>query len=115
MVISTDISVRRLRIKVWYLVFDGTILKRKASRVDIYTYSGEEEITTFDTCPCKYWDRKDGGKRRKAFESRGETVFRLCQNRHKQVFYRGKLPDDGDELVRTTEYCLLQYVLKFAV
>jgi len=100
-VISTDISFRHLKIKVWYLMFDGTVLKRKASRVDINYYVGEEEITTLDTYPCKYWDRKDGGKRRKAFESRGETIFRLCQNRHKQVFYRGKLPDDGDELVRT--------------
>jgi hypothetical protein len=108
-VISTKEEFQHLEIKVWYLGFDGTVLKRKASTVDIYEYVGEKEITSLDIYPCKYWDIKDGGKRRKAFESRGEAIFRLCQNRHKQVFYRGKLPDEGDQLVRTITTTFLGY------
>jgi hypothetical protein len=101
-VISTKNSTRGLEIKVWYLMFDGTVLKRKASMVEINRYNGENEITSFNIYPCKYWDTKDGGKRRKAFESRGEAIFRLCRNKYKQVFYRGKLLDEGNKLVRTT-------------
>lgn len=87
-----------LEIKVWYLTFDGKELQRRSNTIYLDEFAGEREITNLRIYPAKAWDIKDGGRRRKAFESRGETVFRLCQGKHKQAYYHG--PDEDGEPVQ---------------
>lgn len=99
-VIGTEFdSDEDLEVKVWYLAFNGKELKRRSVVAYIRNYgkNEESELTSLEVCPAKVWDIKDGGKRRKAFETRGETVFRLCQGKHKQVYYNG--PDEEGEKV----------------
>jgi hypothetical protein len=92
-----DTDDYELEVKVWYLIFDGKELQRRSSTVYVDHFSNLREITSLEIYPAKIWDIKDGGRRRKAFESRGETAFQLCQGKFKQAYYHG--PDEDGELV----------------
>ena len=68
---------------------NGVKIGRTMSSTIIEWFEGEREVTSLSLYPSEYWDRKDGGKRRKAFEERGEKLFRLLQAGPKQMQYDG--------------------------
>ncbi|KAI4932011.1 uncharacterized protein J4E92_003910 [Alternaria infectoria] len=75
-----DYSSRTVRasdyeINVWYLVFDGKVIKRKSKVISVPVFDGEREIMSLPIFPTYFRDQLDGGSLRHTLIERGEKFF----------------------------------------
>ncbi|KAM3073696.1 hypothetical protein ACMFMG_004420 [Clarireedia jacksonii] len=76
-----------LKIKMWYLDFDGRYVGRRAHDVTIAPFEGEREITSLKVIPAHYIDSNPEISPRAKLEERGEKFYGMLMG--KQMDYRG--------------------------
>lgn len=102
-----DTGVRRpgLRtVKFWNLDFDGFKLGRRSLQHDFKPFEGERRITELAVCPCDIYDAQDQQRLRGELVSRGKMLWRLLREPGAQVDYKGRLPTEGIEWVRSVPW-----------
>ncbi|KAI9655727.1 MAG: hypothetical protein M1821_005162 [Bathelium mastoideum] len=52
-------------------------------------FEGEREVTALPIYPASFWDSVDGGERRRELEERGEHVFQIFRDGHRQMKFTG--------------------------
>ena len=52
-------------------------------------FEGEQEVTSLKVFPCEYWDRKDGGSRRRDYIVAGKKIVQLLRRRKAFMRYSG--------------------------
>ncbi|KAI4710417.1 hypothetical protein J4E89_004872 [Alternaria sp. Ai002NY15] len=72
---SRTVRANDYEIHVWYLVFDGKVIKRKSKVIDVPVFDGEREIMSLPIFPTYFRDQLDGGSLRRTLIERGEKVF----------------------------------------
>jgi len=76
-----------LKVKMWYLDFDGRYVGRRSHEVTIIPFEGEREITSLKVFPASFIDGNDEISPRKKLEERGEKFYSMLAGR--QMDYRG--------------------------
>ncbi|ATZ58271.1 CND8 [Botrytis cinerea B05.10] len=76
-----------LKVKMWYLDFDGRFVGRRSHEVTIAPFEGEREITSLKVIPAHYIDNNPALSPRKQLEDRGEKFYSMLMG--KQMDYRG--------------------------
>ncbi|KAI1170292.1 hypothetical protein F4777DRAFT_569791 [Nemania sp. FL0916] len=77
------------RFYVWYLATDGRTLERTYYPHDISRFEGLRSVTELSLCPVDYWDKIDGGERRRRIIQRNTMLARTLREGHLQVNYNG--------------------------
>jgi len=72
---SRTVTANDYKIHVWYLVFDGRVIKRKSKVISVPVFDGEREIMSLPIFPTYFQDQLDGGSLRRKLIERGEKVF----------------------------------------
>ncbi|KAI1658642.1 hypothetical protein F4813DRAFT_40288 [Daldinia decipiens] len=73
------IKVKSYSIRLWNLVYDGKVIKRRSKLVDVPVFDNERNITSLPLFPTRFHDNLDGGARRKELIERGKMFFRCAK------------------------------------
>ncbi|KAL8734032.1 MAG: hypothetical protein Q9166_001793 [cf. Caloplaca sp. 2 TL-2023] len=92
----------RMDVYTWGLESDGSTIKRQSLYKHIDWYKGEREVMSLPIFPSRFQDQKDGGKRRRMLEERGERVHNLMRSQPKQMWYDGLFLTTRKEKYRGT-------------
>lgn len=80
----------RWKVLVWFLDLQGALSRgytqthheaEQDTKLRIYRYEGEQDVTSLKIIPREFWDAIDNGARRAQFEARGAKKFELMTNR----------------------------------
>lgn len=76
-----------LKVKMWYLDYNGIKVGRRQHEVTIAPFEGEREITSLKVIPAEFLDSMPDIAPRKALEARGEKFYSMLLG--KQMDYNG--------------------------
>jgi hypothetical protein len=74
-----SVRAENYRIHVWYLIFNGKVIKRKSKIIEVPVFDGERDIVSLSVFPTSFHDKLDGGRLRRSLIERGEKVFRYAR------------------------------------
>lgn len=80
-------QIAPLKVKMFYLDFDGRMVGRRSHEVIITPFDGEREITSLKVFPAKFIDSNPDISPRKKLEDRGEKFYSMLMG--KQMDYKG--------------------------
>ena len=75
-----SVSARNYSIKVWKLIYNGEVIRRKSEVIDVPVFDNERDIMSLPLFPTRFKDKMDEGLRRKKLIERGEKVFRFAKS-----------------------------------
>ncbi|RWA13067.1 hypothetical protein EKO27_g2020 [Xylaria grammica] len=75
--------------RVWYLTTDGHFMRRTPGEHKIYHFEGLLDVTTLTMCPVSYWDKIDGGERRRKIIQRSTMLSKSYREGHLLAHYNG--------------------------
>lgn len=102
---SHTIHAEAYQVHVWYLVFNGTVIKRKSKVIQVPVFDGERDIVSLPVFPTSFHDQLDGGILRRTLIERGEKVFRYARG-PTFLEYSGSGLKQGMKKVCKTTPCL---------
>ncbi|KAI1378365.1 hypothetical protein F4677DRAFT_466113 [Hypoxylon crocopeplum] len=74
-----SITIKSYSIRLWNLIYDGKVIKRRSKVIEVPVFDNERDITSLPLFPTRFQDRLDGGARRKQLIGRGEKFFRAAK------------------------------------
>jgi hypothetical protein len=83
-------KIVRWNVRLWFLDVRGGKLHRGFTKRSIPAFEGQKAVTTLPVIPREYWDRADGGARKKHFEKRGRKKLEVLKQDHLQLDYDGQ-------------------------
>ena len=72
-------SAESYRVRVWHLIYDGTVILRRSKIIQVHVFDGERDITSLPLFPTSFHDRLDNGALRKQLIERGNKFFRFAR------------------------------------
>ncbi|KAI4863989.1 hypothetical protein F4820DRAFT_470922 [Hypoxylon rubiginosum] len=72
-------SIKSYDVRLWNLVYDGKVIKRRSKNIEVPVFDSERNITTLPLFPIRFQDQVDGGLRCKQLIERGQKVFRFSK------------------------------------
>ncbi|KAI1483504.1 hypothetical protein F4774DRAFT_164561 [Daldinia eschscholtzii] len=72
-------NVKSYSIRLWNLVYDGKVIKRRSKFVDVPVFDNERNITSLPLFPTRFHDNVDSGTRRKELIERGKMFFHCAK------------------------------------
>ncbi|XXH00048.1 hypothetical protein Hte_006389 [Hypoxylon texense] len=72
-------SIKSYDVRLWNLVYDGKVIKRRSKKIEVPVFDNERNITSLPLFPTRFQDQLDGGLRRKQLIERGQKVFRFSK------------------------------------
>ncbi|KAI1774260.1 hypothetical protein F4818DRAFT_452329 [Hypoxylon cercidicola] len=72
-------SIKSYYVRLWNLVFDGKVIKRRSKSIEVPVFDNERNITSLPLFPTRFQDQLDDGARRKQLIERGQKVFRFSK------------------------------------
>lgn len=74
---------------VWYLDFDGRVIKRYQRTFSVPIFDHEQDILSLPVIPASFQDKADGGKVREKLINRGKKFF-MCSRKPTFMEYTGR-------------------------
>jgi hypothetical protein len=102
-------KTNKYNIHVWFLDYVGGMNRvatksktreRVGTKHIIHYFEGQMAITALPVMPRDYWDKLDGGARRRDFEERGKLKVDLFTCQPKQMHYEGVAFKNPDKVCR---------------
>lgn len=66
-------------VKVWGLWFDGNVISRISTKIEIPVFDNEREVKSLPLFPVEFQDNDDNGATRDALVKRGQKFFKCCK------------------------------------
>jgi hypothetical protein len=75
-----SVSARNYLIRVWKLIYNGKVIRRKSVVIDVPVFDNERDVMSLPLFPTRFKDKMDEGVRRKQLIERGKKMFRFAKS-----------------------------------